>query len=164
MGAMSMPKITLPSINQLQEDFPSIHLEEAKEFYFSARDKCVYYNKKQVLTEVGMFQLIHEIGHALSNHHHFESGVELLKMETEAWSKAEKIAKQYDLEIPPALIERCLDSYRDWLHLRSICPECKATGVETDVNLYHCFNCLQKWSVPTDQRTRRYRHKIVCSV
>jgi hypothetical protein len=158
-----MPKTILPSIKQIAEDFPTLGFKASEDFYFSARNKCVYYNKILISSEAGTFQLFHEIGHALSKHHHYESGIELLKMESEAWSKARKIAKQYELEIPEAIIERCLDSYRDWLHLRSVCPNCKNTSVETDANNYHCFNCFQNWSVPLDQRSRRYRHKLVHS-
>jgi len=147
------------SLSQVFDDFPALKFKESEEFYFSAKDNCIYYNKKHAQTELGTFQLLHEIGHALSGHHHYESGIQLIKMESEAWSKAKNIAKQYDLEIPAELVEHCLDSYRDWLHLRSLCPNCKSVSVETDSASYHCFNCLQKWTVPTDQRSRCYRLK-----
>lgn len=155
-----MQKITLPKLSDITEDFSQLNFKESGDFYFSARDNCIYYNKRYIEEEAGIFQLLHEIGHALSHHHHFESGIELLKMESEAWSKAQKIAQQYDLQIPEELIERCIDSYRDWLHLRSQCPNCKNTSIEVEINLYHCFNCQQKWSVPVDQRNRCYRLKV----
>lgn len=159
MDAMSTLKITLPSIQQITEDFSQLAFKESEDFYFSARNKVIYYNKKLVLTEPGVFQLFHEIGHALAGHHHYESGVELLKIESEAWHRAKQIAHEYRLKIPEALIEHCLDSYRDWLHLRSVCPNCSAVGVESGINYYHCFNCFQKWTVPSSQRARCYRRK-----
>lgn len=159
MDVMSMPKIALPKIETIFEDFAQLSFQEADEFYFSAKNHCIYYNKIRIHTEAGIFQLLHEIGHALSNHHHFESGIQLLKMESEAWRKAQSIAKQYELEIPEALVEGCIDSYRDWLHLRSQCPNCKNTSLEFEAGAYHCFNCQQKWSVPLNQRSRCYRLK-----
>ena len=160
MGVMSMPKTTLPKLSKVVKDFEQLHFKSAKEFYWSARDRCIYYNEELATTEAGFYQLLHEIGHALSGHHHYESGVELVKMEAEAWQQATEIAKQYGLNVPTEKIERCLDSYRDWLHLRSSCPDCGSVAVEIETNSYQCFNCLQKWTVPIDQRTRRYRLKM----
>ena len=159
-----MPKTNLPSITVVIRDFPQLTLRESEDFYYSSRDKCVYYNKAHTQTEAGLFQLFHEIGHALSSHHHYDSGIQLLKMEAEAWKEAKAIAQTYKLTIPDDLIEHCLNSYRDWLHLRSTCPTCKNIAIEEKLNCYHCFNCYQKWSVPTDQRSRSYRHKVVRSV
>lgn len=155
-----MPKTTLPSIADIKKRFSEVSFKTSEDFYWSARDNCVYYNEKQITDEPGLFQLIHEIGHALCGHQRFESGVQLLKMEAEAWAKARQIAEEFELSIPEELIEHCLDSYRDWLHLRSACPTCTTTAVETEPFLYHCFNCYQNWRVPTDQRTRRYRSKL----
>jgi hypothetical protein len=154
-----MQKIVLPSIKQIVEDFPQITFNESGDFYYSAKENSVFYNKSSLITEAGLFQLLHELGHATSRHHHFESGIELLKMESQAWHKAEQIAHQYDLKIPSGLIEHCIDSYRDWLHLRSRCPECGNIGAETEICNYSCFNCKQKWSVPLNQRSRCYRLK-----
>lgn len=159
MGAMSMQQIALPSIESVREDFGQITFQPSQDFYYSAHDKCIYFVPAYLSSEAGIFQLFHEMGHALEGHHHFESGIELLKMEAEAWRRAKHIANQYGLEIPADLIEHCLDTYRDWLHLRSTCPTCKNVAVEIDANEYHCFNCRQKWSVSADQRSRCYRLK-----
>lgn len=154
-----MPKTVLVKIDQLKEDFPTLKFEESDDFYYSAKNKTIFFNNEALGTEIGFIQLLHEIGHALEGHHTFQSGVELVKMESQAWSRAKKIAGEYGLEIPDSLIEQCLDSYRDWLHGRSTCPNCKNTGVESDIGQYHCFNCQQKWVVPLHQRSRCYRLK-----
>lgn len=156
-----MPKTTLPSIKQIQSDFEHLTFAPADSFYFSAKHETIFFEPKIAKTQNGFIQLLHEISHALCRHHHYESGIQLLKMESEAWAKAKQIAKEYDIEIPEDLIEQCLNTYRDWLHLRSTCPECSLISTEIEPYLYRCFNCATQWSVPLDQRTRRYRHRLV---
>lgn len=157
MDAMNMPKSILPSLQTIIEDFSQFSFHLSDDFYYSAREDCIYYNPAYLDDEAGVFQLLHEIGHALSGHHHFESGIELLRMETEAWNREQKIAANYQLVIPDAIVEHCIDSYRDWLHMRSQCPRCQNISIETSSSHYRCFNCGQEWSVPTHQRSRCYR-------
>lgn len=156
-----MPKIKLPSVSKLASNFPDINFVEDSEFYWSAIDQTVYYDSSQILQAEGIYRLLHELGHALCEHKSYGSGVQLLKLETQAWSKAQEIAKRYNIIIDKEQIESCLDSYRDWLHLRSTCPTCQTVAIENTPDQYHCFNCFQKWSVPKDQRRRHYRLKKI---
>ena len=154
-----MPKITLPSLEQLKKEFPQFSFEPHEVFHWSACSNTVYYNPKNIESEKGYSQLLHELSHALLGHTYFKSGIELLKMETDAWQKAKEIAHGQQFSMSVSHIEKCLNTYRDWLHLRSVCPTCKNVSVETSMNTYQCFNCLQKWRVPKDQRARKYRLK-----
>lgn len=158
-----MPKATLPNFAQLKKQFSQFTFAPHEVFHWSANTNTVYYNPKKLNSDTGYSQLLHELGHALLSHRYFTSGIELVKMETDAWQKAKEIAQQLEFKISPSHIEKCLDSYRDWLHLRSVCPNCKNVSVETSMNHYQCFNCLQKWQVPKDQRSRRYRLKQTAS-
>lgn len=155
-----MPKTTLPSVSEIATKFNQFTFKTHEVFHWSPKNNTVYYDSKELGSKEGLFQLFHEVGHALSGHKTYSSGIELLKFESEAWQKARELAEEYNLNISPKQIERCLDSYRDWLHVRSTCPSCETIALEVEANQYHCFNCLQKWSVPSDQRTRRYRLKL----
>lgn len=157
---MSTPKTTAINPRRLMADFRGTNFVEADEFYWSAKNNTVYYNSDRLQKIEGIYRLIHEIGHATSDHKNFQSGVQLLSLETEAWESAKKIAGRYGITIDSEYIENCLDSYRDWLHTRSTCPNCKTVSVEADENVYKCFNCLQKWQVSSNQRSRCYRQKI----
>lgn len=161
MDAITMLKKNLPSILTISEDFPTINFKADDEFYWSAQINTVFYVENELNKKSGIYRLFHEIGHALSNHQTFSSGIQLIKLESEAWLKAKEIAERYNLNISDDQIEKCLDSYRDWLHLRSICPECSIVGVEANPSQYRCFNCLQNWKVPVNQRSRNYRLKQV---
>lgn len=159
-----MPKTSLPSVETIINDYPDLNFVEDSVFYWSAEIQTIYYDPTAVFTSDGVYRLLHEVGHALCEHSNYTSGIQLVKLEAEAWEKAKQIAKQYNVVIDDSVIEGCLDSYRDWLHLRSTCPQCQTVAVEAESNKYRCFNCLTKWTVPKDQRTRHYRMKLVNSV
>ena len=160
MDVMNTPKTVNINPQTIMSDFSSINFLSSDEFYWSAKNNTVYYDSGRLLTTEGTYRFIHEIGHATSGHTNFQSGVQLLSLETEAWESAKKIAEGYNITIDSDFIEDCLDSYRDWLHVRSICPNCKTVSIEADENVYKCFNCLQKWRVSSDQRSRCYRQKM----
>lgn len=155
-----MPKTILPKISEIKKRFSQFSFAQHKVFHWSPRDNCIYYDPEELKQPEGIYQLLHEIGHALSGHKNYTSGIQLLKFEAEAWKQARELATSYGLKINPKQIERCLDSYRDWLYLRSTCPKCDTIAVETEANRYHCFNCFQKWKVPSSQRTRHYRLRL----
>ena len=160
MDVMNMPKTILPNIEQLKKDFSDFLFAEDEVFHWSPKINTVYYNPRHLSQKNGIFQLLHELGHALCGHTTFGSGVQLLRMEAEAWAKAQETARHYGLKIDQQQVDRCLDTYRDWLHLRSVCPTCKTVAVEVNTNMYRCFNCSERWLVPKDQRSRRYRLKV----
>jgi hypothetical protein len=154
---MSMAKTSLPDLTTIAADFPGVKFEPHHQFYWSASKSTVFYNADELDNHAGMSHLLHELGHALCDHQVFTSGIGLVRLEAEAWDKAAELAKKYDTTISERLKDYCMNSYRDWLHLRSKCPECGAHGAETDQNKYKCFNCFTSWRVPCDQRKRNYR-------
>lgn len=155
-----MPKTTFPSLETLRTDFSTIQLSESESFYWSAREQTVHFIPTALQSSAGIYQLFHELGHAVKQHSNYTSGIELIRLETEAWEQAKEIALSYQLTIDNNQIESCLDSYRDWLHLRSTCPKCHSISTEVTPNHYRCFNCSQKWQVPKDQRSRHYRLRL----
>ena len=85
--------------------------------------------------------LLHEVSHAVLGHRDFKVDVERLKMEVEAWEKARGLAEIYGVEYDEDLVQEELDTYRDWLHQKSRCPECGLTRFETPERQYHCPRC-----------------------
>lgn len=157
-----MPKTTsLPKLSNIITDFPDINFEKADIFYWSAKDNTVYFESASLRTEKGLWQLLHEVSHAVLGHKNFNSSISLLKMETEAWAKAKQISEKYQLTINHTYVERCLDTYRDWLHKRSTCPGCSSLGIEADDCLFSCFNCGKKWQAGSSQLSRCYRRQKV---
>lgn len=86
-------------------------------------------------------ELLHEVGHALLGHCDYGTDVERVKMERAAWEKAAELAQKYGVEMDVELAEEELDTYRDWLHKRSKCPQCGATRYQGQNGEYRCPMC-----------------------
>ncbi len=145
---------------QLKLDFPSLKFESGDDFMWSPVTKTVKY--KKITSETDAWSLLHETAHASLNHSSFKSDIELLEKEVEAWDHAfSVIAPNYTLKITRPYIEKQLDSYRDWLHLRSLCPNCNQTGIQTKTSHYGCINCNDSWSVNDARRCNLRRYSSV---
>ncbi len=126
-----------------------------KSFYWSASLQEVHYKPATSVEDI--WQLLHEIAHAELGHRHYTKDVQLLSQEVAAWHLAKvQLASSFNINIDEDFAEDQLDSYRDWLHERSKCPQCAQTGIQQTTSIYQCINCLCSWSV-NDARLRRLR-------
>jgi hypothetical protein len=138
-----MPSIT-SLINRLEHDYPDIDFVSGNEFRWSPTDKAVIYEANSDDTA----SLLHELAHSLLQHASYTKDLRLLEMERDAWSHAAKeLAPEYEVDITDKTVDSALDSYRDWLHSRSTCPKCEATGIQTKQNEYKCLACRTNWRV-----------------
>jgi hypothetical protein len=148
----------MPSINsllpKLTTDFPAIQFAAGDEFRFSPREKTVYYPTDNAPL------LLHELSHALLGHESYSRDIDLLRMERDAWEKARQLAPTYGVTIAEETVQDHLDSYRDWLHDRSTCPSCLATGRQTGTQSYHCDACGQDWRVNEARLCGLKRYKL----
>jgi hypothetical protein len=142
MDAITMPSILSP-IQQLKSDFPQITFAEGPEYMWSPDNQTVYYPASAVNVSL----VLHELSHGLLGHSDYSSDVQLLNMERAAWDKAVHLSTVYNLIVTDGQIETALDSYRDWLHARSTCPSCQATGYQIQEKLYTCPACSHSWRV-----------------
>lgn len=161
MAVMIMPD-NIPTkagslFNRIRSDFPEIVFEESSRFSWHAGTMRVSYVLTASNEISGIWALLHELGHALLNHRDFGTDIELLNKEVSAWEKAHEIAHKYDLEIDQNYVEDNLDSYRDWLHLRSTCPKCHERCLQADKYTYRCINCHAEWKVNRSRLCRPYR-------
>ncbi len=86
--------------------------------------------------------LLHEMGHAILGHRDFKTDVGRIKMERAAWEKARELCDKYGVEYDEAVVERELDTYRDWLDQKSRCPDCGLTRFQTPDGEYRCPRCI----------------------
>jgi hypothetical protein len=130
------------------KEYPDIAFVSGVGFVWNPDTSTVTYPKDAEINGVFIASLAHEIGHAKCAHQQFRNDVELLKIEREAWVKGSEIAQTvFGLTIPESHVERCLDTYRDWLYTRATCPTCKQCGIQILPTKYHCVFCNTKWSV-----------------
>lgn len=152
----------MPSTNslaaKLRADFPQYVYVEAEEFRWSPSEKTVYFAVGDDTPA-----LLHELAHAELKHTTYARDVLLLAMERDAWHYAQRrLAKKYDVEISEDAVQDSLDTYRDWLHKRSLCPNCEATGIQVKKELYRCLACESTWQV-NEARACALRRRLLAN-
>lgn len=148
-------------INGISADFPDIRFSQSDEFRWDPQSQTVHYSAISDKSDV--WSLTHELGHALLGHTSYSFDFELLKMEVLAWDKAKSLSQRYGFDIDQRHVEKCIDSYRDWLHKRSQCRRCDQAGLEKTPGIYSCFNCNFTWKVTPARFCRVYRKELVDS-
>ena len=140
----------MPSMSSLLQSaarlYPHVTFTAGERFSWDPATKTIFY----ALDEPGADILfLHELGHAALEHAGYSRDIELLTMERAAWDEAAKVAVNLDSSVvfDEDFIEEHLDTYRDWLHARSACPTCTATGYQTSSNSYECPACHGSWRV-----------------
>lgn len=139
--------------NQLQKHFPEFLFVQGDDYSWSPDNQSIFYRDDD-----DQPQLLHELGHALLGHASYDFDINLLEMERDAWSKARQVGSEYAIRLSDETIQTALDSYREWLHARSTCPQCGSTGLQIDGEHYHCLACATLWRVNDARRCglRRY--------
>lgn len=145
-------------LSVLKKDFPGLQFASSEAFCWSPKTNTVMYVDRGQ-DEADSWALLHEVGHAVLDHHNYRSDLELISLESKAWAEARKLGEKYGFEIDPDHIEDCMDTYRDWLHQRSACPTCETRSLQQDARHYRCHNCSQVWTVTASRFCRPYRRK-----
>lgn len=132
-------------LERLRVDYPELRFKAGERFSFRPARTIIFAPEEQskVLAEQNYWrlQLLHEVGHAVLEHKNFATDPERLKMERAAWEEARKLCPRYGVEYDEDFVEAELDTYRDWLHQKSTCPNCGLTRYQTKNGKYYCPAC-----------------------
>ncbi|MGD8374094.1 MAG: hypothetical protein PVI21_04575 [Candidatus Woesebacteria bacterium] len=132
-------------LDKLAKDYPNFVFIEGKSFKWSPKTKTITFCSTEPNSA---WLILHEIAHALLGHDSFSANINLVKCESAAWHYAKnKLQNNYKISISDDYIQDCLDTYRDWLHSKSLCPACGQTGIQTKKNTYSCINCRYSWLI-----------------
>lgn len=142
-------------LSKLRTDYPAINFEQGDEFCWSPKEQIVYFTEETHQSD--SWSLLHEVSHGILQHTTYYSDFELLRLEIAAWELAQNLASKHSLSIDEDHIEDCLDTYRDWLHKRSLCPTCGVKSLQINSSTYGCFNCSTQWKVTSNRLCRPYR-------
>lgn len=156
MAATKSPSVKTDLVARLKRDYPGFKFRRGERENWSARTRTVTYNPNQDEEQLS-YGLLHELAHAILEHNNYSSDIELLKLEAEAWHLAAQLAPKYGVSISDDHIQKCLDTYRDWLHKRSACPKCGMHVIQQTPENYKCFNCQTTWRVSHSRFARPYR-------
>lgn len=143
-------------LNKLTNDLPNLRFATGDEFRWSPATKTVWY----IADSDDSQTLLHETAHGLLGHAGYTQDLELLHLEREAWSQAVEMGKKYGVIIKDDVVESAIDTYRDWLHTRSLCPSCHQNGVQETEEQYRCVVCGQQWHVNDARHCGLRRHKL----
>ena len=132
-------------LNKLRKDYPALTFESGERFKFTP-PSTIYYSDGSPL------ELLHEVGHYLLDKNTYTSDIELIRIESEAWDKAKQLCKTYKVKWDEDFAQDHIDTYRDWLHVVSLCKNCQLAGYQDESGLYHCPLCGAKWesSIPPE--------------
>jgi hypothetical protein len=140
----------------MQLDYPAYTFIEGADFHWQPTTKTIHF-----VSGGDPAFLLHELAHAILDHTTYQQDIALIDIERDAWQLARtSLASKYLVLVSEATIEDALDTYRDWLHTRSSCPTCHATGVQTASHHYHCLVCNSDWRVNGALSCRLRRQKI----
>jgi hypothetical protein len=140
---------------QLAQDFPELHFVAGDVTMWDPLAGTIRYSPDGTLAE-----LLHELGHGTLGHTDYRRDIALLGYERDAWKKAVSLAADYQIEINDEVIQNHLDTYRSWLHARSVCPACQLNGVQITDTTYRCIDCQTEWSV-NEARTCALRRRTI---
>ena len=147
-------------VAKLTLDFPAISFEHGDDSFWSPADKTVYYT--QIKGGNDQKILLHELAHGILNHKQFATDILLLGMERDAWMVAkEQLGPIYAVSITDLYINEALDSYRQWLHNRSRCPQCTMNGIQQKTGSYTCLGCMYSWRVNDARRCQLRRYALI---
>lgn len=152
-----MPLKTQTLLTKLRQDYPQFSFRKGEAFRWSPSENTVYFASTSLEDAP---ELLHELAHGLLEHKNYTQDIELVQIEREAWTYAREIlSSMYDVEITDKHVQDALDTYRDWLYKRSLCPDCGSNGIHTKTNTYKCFTCRCQWRANSAQfcELRRFR-------
>lgn len=139
-----MPSI-VSFLTKLQLAYPQYAIVSGDQFRWSPQAQEITYDPtgKDIPAHI-----LHELAHALLQHADYDRDIQLIGIERDAWHYArETLATRFSIFIDDHVIQASLDTYRDWLHARSTCPNCQATGLEDKKHQYRCIACRHQWRV-----------------
>ena len=140
----------MPSLNslanKLRKDYPKVTFTAGESFRFSPPSTVEYAENGSAL------ELLHELGHYLLKKNTYTSDIELIRIESEAWAKAKELCPKYRVKWDEDFAEDHLDTYRNWLHVVSLCKNCQLAGYQDKSGTYHCPLCGLTWpsSIPPE--------------
>ena len=153
-----MPKSPLKSdiftaalISEIAHDYPDFTIRPGRRFAWKPPRTIIYEQNGTYPPAYFALLTLHELGHAVLGHKHYSLAVDRLKIESAAWSEARRLFRSYQKRgiLPESwswdagFVEDQLDTYRTWLHQKSLCKTCGLTRYQTPDGAWHCPRCDQ---------------------
>lgn len=135
--ASSLSQENLNFLTALKTDYPAFSFKPGKKFLFRPKKSIFYLETNQNF----QLLLLHELSHALLGHFSYNTSLERLQIERDAWAKTKELCKKHNVQFSSSQAENELDTYRDWVHQKTICRNCGLTCIELSSDLLFCPFC-----------------------
>jgi hypothetical protein len=126
-------------LEKLRSDYPELIFRLGAKFSFLP-PKTVILGPPQ---ENYALLTLHELSHAILKHKDYTRLIQLLKIEAEAWGMAQQLALKYNIPFDEEFSQAKLDTYRNHLHKKSLCPSCRQPRPQKQNGQFHCPLCDQ---------------------
>ena len=124
-------------LKMIIEAYPNLTFKPGRKFLFRP-PKSIHYLETD---ENFRFLLLHELAHALLGHYTFDRSLERLQIERDAWAKTRELCCLYSIPFDDNLAEAELNTYRDWVHQKTLCKHCGLSCLEVSSESLYCPSC-----------------------
>ena len=128
-------------LSLLKESYKDLTFKEGPRFLFRPK-KTIFYIEAN---ENFRFLLLHELAHALLGHFSFDRSLERLEIERDAWEKTRELCELHEVPFDDNLAEAELNTYRDWVHQKTLCKACGLTCLEISSESLYCPFCQKTY-------------------
>ncbi|MBR2587136.1 hypothetical protein IKE71_02045 [Candidatus Saccharibacteria bacterium] len=127
----------LAFLETLKSDHPDLSFKPGRKFLFRPKRSITYLEANENFRLL----LLHELAHALLGHFTFNRSLERLQIERDAWEKTRELCELYNVPFDEELAEAELNTYRDWVHQKTLCKTCGLSCLEVSKESLFCPFC-----------------------
>ena len=140
-AAPTLSPKNLAFLAALQSAYPDFTFKPGRKFLFRPK-RTIYYLEDDTNFR---FLILHELAHALLGHFSYNTSLERLKLERDAWKRTRELCATHKVPFSEELAELELNTYRDWHHQKTLCKTCGASCLELDAKSLYCPFCQRTY-------------------
>lgn len=139
-----LSKRNLAFLETIQTSYPEYNFHPGQKFLFRPPKTINYLESDDNFRLL----LLHELAHALLGHFSYQKSLERLQIERDTWEKTRELCKFYSIPFDETLAEAELDTYRDWVHQKTLCKTCGLSCLEVSSESLYCPFCQKFYQKP----------------
>ena len=134
----------LAFLETLKKSYPDFSFKPGRKFLFRPKTSIFYLETNENFRLL----LLHELSHALLGHFSFDRSLERLQIERDAWEKTRALCEELNVPFDNSLAEAELNTYRDWVHQKTLCKTCGLSCLEVSSESLYCPFCQKYYKKP----------------
>ena len=131
----------LAFLSAVKESYPDFTFRPGHKFLFRPPKSIRYLESDENFRML----LLHELAHALLHHFSFDRSLERLQIERDAWAKTRELCTLHSVPFDEELAEAELNTYRDWVHQKTLCKHCGLSCLEVSSESLYCPFCQKMY-------------------